>query len=84
MGRNKNKGRYRVLALVWSFAAASMFMGVTRTLPDVNPMALVILVLSGAAAAIWWKAYLKAAKATFPNLRSAGQLITATICPCMA
>ena len=63
MGRNKNKGRYRVLALVWSFAAASMFMGVTRTLPDVNPMALVILVLSGAAAAIWWKAYLKAAKA---------------------
>ena len=35
MGRNKNKGRYRVLALVWSFAAASMFMGVTRTLPDV-------------------------------------------------
>ena len=67
MGRNKNKGRYRVLALVWSFAAASMFMGVTRTLPDVNPMALVSLVLSGAAAAIWWKAYLKAAKADNPK-----------------
>ena len=42
MGRNKNKGRYRVLALV-------------------------ILVLSGAAAAIWWKAYLKAAKADNPK-----------------
>ena len=70
MGRNKNKGRYRVLALVWSFAAASMFMGVTRTLPNVNPMALVILVLSGAAAAIWWKAYLKAAKADNPKQNS--------------
>ena len=67
MGRNKNKGRYRVLALVWSFAAASMFMGVTRTLPDVNPMALGILVLSGAAGAIWWEAYLKAAKADNPK-----------------
>ena len=30
-------------------------------------MALVILVLSGAAAAIWWKAYLKAAKADNPK-----------------
>lgn len=73
MGRNKNKGRYRVLALVWSFAAASMFMGVTRTLPNVNPMALVILVLSGAAAAIWWKAYLKSGESRQPKKGFGGE-----------
>ena len=67
MSGKKAKSRYRVLAIVWSFAAISMVAGVIRQMPHVNAMALVILVLSVCAAAIWWSAYLKAAKADNPK-----------------
>lgn len=63
----KRKGRYRVLAIVWSLAAVSMLAGVIRQMPNVNGLGLVILVLSVSAAAIWWSAYLKAAKADNPK-----------------
>lgn len=67
MGKGKSKSRYRVLAIVWSLAAVSMLAGVIRQMPDVSAMALAILVLSVSAAAIWWSAYLKAAKADNPK-----------------
>ncbi len=70
MGKEKTKGRYRVLAIVWSFAAISMVAGVLRQMPNVSAMSLVILVLSVSAAAIWWSAYLKAAKADNPKKNS--------------
>ncbi len=70
MGKEKSKGRYRVLAIVWSLAAVSMLAGVIRQMPDASPMSLVILVLSVSAAAIWWSAYLKAAKADNPKKNS--------------
>lgn len=70
MGKEKTKGRYRVLAIVWSLAAVSMLAGVLRQMPNVSAMSLVILVLSVSAAAIWWSAYLKAAKADNPKKNS--------------
>ncbi len=70
MGRNKTKGRYRVLAIVWSFAALSMFAAVMRSLSHPDPAILIIFVLSVCAAAIWWTAYLKAAKADNPKQNS--------------
>lgn len=67
MGKEKTKSRYRVLAIVWSLAAVSMLAGVLRQIPNVGAMALIILVLSVSVAAIWWSAYLKAAKADNPK-----------------
>ena len=67
MSKKKTKGRYRVLAIVWSFAAISMLTGVIRQLPYVNTLSIVILVLSVSAAAIWWSAYLRAAKDSGPK-----------------
>jgi chromate transport protein ChrA len=58
----KRKNQYRVLAIVWSFAALSMLAAVLRQIPNVSVFALIILALSVAAAAIWWSAYLKASK----------------------
>lgn len=63
MKKMKSARQYRALAVVWTFAALSMALGVSRQMPDPNPSALVILVLSVAAAGLWWSAYLKAAKA---------------------
>ena len=62
MSPKKRKGQYRVLAIVWSFAALSMLSAVIRQIPNVNVFALIILALSVAAASIWWSAYLKASK----------------------
>ena len=61
--KSKAAKQYRVLAIVWSFAAISMLAGLLRQLPYVNTFGFAILALSVAAAAIWWTAYLRAAKA---------------------
>ena len=65
--KRKASRQYRVLAVVWSFAAISMLAGLIRQLPNINAFGFAILALSVAAAAIWWKAYLKAAKADNPK-----------------
>lgn len=62
MSPKKRKSQYRVLAILWSFAALSMLAAVIRQIPNVNIFTLIILVLSVAAASIWWSAYLKASK----------------------
>ncbi len=64
--KRKASRQYRVLAVVWSFAAISMLAGVIRQLPNINAFGFAILALSVAAAAIWWTAYLRASKAEKP------------------
>ena len=64
--KKKTAKQYRVLAIVWSFAAISMMAAVIRQLPNLSTFSFAILALSVAAAAIWWSAYLRAAKAEKP------------------
>ena len=64
--KKKTAKQYRVLAIVWSFAAISMLAAVIRQLPNLNTFGFAILALSTAAAGIWWSAYLRAAKEERP------------------
>ena len=57
MKRKISKGGYRVLAIVWALAAASMAVAVIRQLPALSPPTLLLLVASLVAATSFWKTY---------------------------
>lgn len=49
--------QYRVLAIVWTLAAAAMAVAVIRRLPEVAPMHLLLLVVSILIAAGSWRTW---------------------------
>ncbi len=51
------KKGYRVLAIVWALAAASMAVAVVRRLPELNIAHLALLAASAVAARSFWKTY---------------------------
>ena len=51
------RGGYRVLAIVWTLAAASMAVAVGRRLPELSTPALCLLAASILAAVCFWKTY---------------------------
>ena len=51
------KSGYRVLAIVWTLAAASMAVAFVRRLAEFNLMLLLLLALSALIAANFWKTY---------------------------
>ncbi len=51
------KQGYRVLAIVWTLAAASMAVAFVRRLAEFNLLLLLLLVLSALTASNFWKAY---------------------------
>ena len=57
MKRKISKRGYRVLAIVWALAAASMAVAVIRQLPALSPPTLLLLVASLVAATSFWKTY---------------------------
>ena len=59
MKKKITKKGYRVLAIVWTLAAASMAVAVVRRLPEFNLLLLFLLVLSTITAASFWRTYRK-------------------------
>ena len=57
MKRKISKRGYRVLAIVWALAAASMAVAAIRQLPALSPPTLLLLVASLVAATSFWKTY---------------------------
>lgn len=57
MKRKISKRAYRVLAIVWALAAASMAVAAIRQLPALSPPTLLLLVASLVAATSFWKTY---------------------------
>ena len=53
--KNMTPGQYRVLAIIWTLAAASMAVAFVRRLAEFNLFLLIMLVLSGLTAASFWK-----------------------------
>lgn len=53
------KSGYRVLAIVWTLAAASMAVAFVRRLAEFNLLLLLLLVLSTLTASNFWKTYRK-------------------------
>ncbi len=53
------KGGYRVLAIVWTLAAAAMAVAFVRRLAEFNLLLLLLLVLSVLTASNYWKLYRK-------------------------
>ena len=53
------KQGYRVLAIVWTLAAASMAVAFVRRLAEFNLLLLLLLVLSAFTASNFWKTYRK-------------------------
>ena len=57
MNKKISKKGYRVLAIVWTLAAASMAVAVVRRLPELNMAWLLLLAASAVAARSFWKTY---------------------------
>ena len=57
MKKNISRRGYRVLAIVWTLAAASMAVAVVRRLPELNMVHLLLLAASAVAAMSFWKTY---------------------------
>ncbi len=57
MKKNISRKGYRVLAIVWTLAAASMAVAVVRRLPELNMVPLLLLAASAVAAMSFWKTY---------------------------
>lgn len=57
MKKQITKKGYRVLAIVWTLAAASMAVAFVRRLAEFNLFLLLLLILSGLTAANFWKTY---------------------------
>ena len=57
MKKQITKKGYRVLAIVWTLAAASMAVAFVRRLGEFNLLLLLLLVLSLLTASNFWKAY---------------------------
>ncbi len=57
MKKKISKKGYRVLAVVWTLAAASMAVAFVRRLAEFNLLLLLLLVLSTLTAASFWKSY---------------------------
>ena len=57
MKKNIYRKGYRVLAIVWTLAAASMAVAVVRRLPELNMVHLLLLAASAVAAMSFWKTY---------------------------
>ena len=57
MKRKISKRGYRVLAIVWALADASMAVAAIRQLPALSPPTLLLLVASLVAATSFWKTY---------------------------
>ncbi len=57
MKRKISKRGYRVLAIVWAMASASMAVAAIRQLPTLNPPTLLLLAASLVAATSFWKTY---------------------------
>ena len=57
MNKKISRKGYKVLAMVWTLAAASMAVAVVRRLPLLNVLLLGLFVVSLAAAAKFWKSY---------------------------
>ena len=57
MKKNISRKGYRVLAIVWTLAAASMALAVVRRLPELNMVHLLLLAASAVAAMSFWKTY---------------------------
>ena len=55
-----DKKGYRVLAVVWTLAAASMAVAFVRRLAEFNLLLLLLLALSTLTASNFWKAYRRA------------------------
>ena len=70
--KKKTIRQYRVLAVVWSFAAVSMVAAVVRQLPRPSDFSLVLLLMSVLASILWWSAAIRAAKEQQPNRRIKG------------
>lgn len=60
------KSGYRVLAIVWTLAAASMAVAFVRRLAEFNLFLLLLLILSTLTAANFWKAYRNTPGEAFP------------------
>ena len=57
MNKKITKKGYRILAIVWTLAAASMAVAVVRRLPELSVMTLCLLAASVIAARGFWKSY---------------------------
>ncbi len=62
-----DKKGYRVLAIVWTLAAASMAVAFVRRLAEFNLLLLLLLALSTLTASNFWKAYRRAPEVGGPS-----------------
>lgn len=68
MKKQITKKGYRVLAIVWTLAAASIAVAFVRRLAEFNLMLLLLLALSGLTAANFWKTYHRVPEEAGPDL----------------